>query len=300
MNNQARSLSRPTLYLAVLGAVFLFGPGGSSRVSAATSANKLNVLFITVDDLRPELGAYDVHEIQTPNIDRLAEQGTRFTRAYTQMATCSPSRTSVMTGLRPDTTRVTDLKTHFRDTIPSVVTLPQYFKKNGYQTQGICKVYHNTLDDSQSWSIPYSDYSGPSPNPTGPDGKTLAYAAIDKPESSFADGRCADAAIEAMQRLNGNPFFLAVGFKKPHLPFFAPPAYFDMYDPVAIPEASNPFRAVGAPDFAFDDAAEVRTYSGIPPLGAAFQCEPPARVEARATTPRPVSSMPKSDAFWTS
>ncbi len=268
--HEARSHSPSKFCLFGFYTLFFSSLGQSPCVLGATPAPRLNVLFISVDDLRPELGAYGVHEIQTPNIDRLAEQGTRFTRAYAQMATCSPSRTSVMTGLRPDTTRVTDLKTHFRDTVPSVVTLPEYFQQYGYEAQGICKVYHVQHDDSQSWSIPYTDYFGPFPNPTGPKGKILPYAAIDKPENAFTDGMCADAAMDALQNLNGKPFFLAVGFKKPHLPFFAPPAYFDMYDPVAIPAASNPFRAVGAPDFAFDDSSEIRSYSRIPSDGRPF------------------------------
>ncbi len=231
----------------------------------ATPPDGLNVLLITIDDLRPELGAYGT-SIHTPNIDALAQQGTTFTRAFAQMSTCSPSRTSMLTGLRPDTAGVTDQRTHFRDTVPTVVTLPQYFKNHGYRTEGFCKVYHNGLDDPQSWSVPHKNASGPNV-PSGPDGKTLPFAAVDAPLQQFADYKCANLAIEAIDAstTRNAPFFIAVGFKKPHLPFVAPKAYFDLYDPNAIPLAPNRFKALDAPAVAFEDRGELRTYSGIPP-----------------------------------
>ncbi len=221
-----------------------------------------NVLFIAVDDLRPELGVYGVEAISTPNIDALARQGVTFTRAYTQMATCSPSRTSLLTGLRPDTARVTDLQTHFRNTVPNVVTLPQYFKNLGYATKGIGKIYHSGLNDEKSWSLPFSDTWGAKP-PVGADGKQLPFAAVDLPTSRFPDGMAADQAIAAIRALRDAPFFIAVGFKKPHLPFVAPWAFFDRYDKTAIPEAINPFRALGAPTIAFENLSELKQYSGI-------------------------------------
>ena len=122
-----------------------------------------NVLFIAIDDLRPEIGAYGVNAIRTPNLDALAREGTIFTRAYAQMSLCSPSRTSLMTGLRPDTAGVTDLVTHFRSTVPGIVTLPQYFKNRGYRAEGFCKIYHDSLNDAQSWSVPHDERLGPHP-----------------------------------------------------------------------------------------------------------------------------------------
>ncbi len=243
------------------------------RVGESATVSRMNVLFIVVDDLRPELGAYGVSAINTPNIDALAAQGTRFTRAFAQMSTCSPSRTSVMTGLRPDTAGVTDLSTNFRDTVPGIVTLPQYFKNRGYHTEGICKVYHENLNDAQSWSVPHRDASGPGA-PLGPDGKRLPYAAISGSGTNFADYKCASLAIGAIgsAAARPEPFFIAVGFKKPHLPFLAPSAYFSMYDANAIPAAINPFQAVNAPAVAFENRSELQAYSGIPaaplPLGA--------------------------------
>ena len=223
----------------------------------------MNVLFILIDDLRPEAGAFGVEEINTPSIDELAQQGVSFSRAYSQVSTCSPSRTSLMTGLRPDTTQVTDLQTHFRDTIPDVVTLPQYFKQNGYRTQGICKVFHGNLDDSESWSEPTQNAYGPG-NQIGSDGKILPYAAVDVPDDRFVDHRCADIAIDAIQESQNTPFFITVGFKKPHLPFYAPPEYFEMYDKDELPEASNLFRPHDSPDFAFANGQELSSYSGMP------------------------------------
>jgi len=230
--------------------------------ASGSPVSQRNVLFIAVDDLRPELGVYGVEGIKTPHIDALARQGTTFTRAYTQMATCSPSRTSLLTGLRPDTTRVTDLSTSFRDTVPTVVTLPQYFKEFGYATKGIGKVYHANLNDNLSWSLPFSSPFG-SKQPVGPDRKILPFAAVDQPVSQFTDGLAADAAIAAIRQLRNVPFFLAVGFRKPHLPFVAPLEFFDMYDKDAIPEATNPFRALGSPAIAFDNLGELKQYSGM-------------------------------------
>jgi iduronate 2-sulfatase len=123
--------------------------------SAKPVAAKRNVLFIAVDDLRPELGCYGKDYIQSPNIDRIAKSGMVFNHAYCQQAVCSPSRSSVMTGARPDTTKVWDLVTHFRTALPDVVTLGQFFKKNGYFVQGMGKIYHGGFNDTPTWSVPW-------------------------------------------------------------------------------------------------------------------------------------------------
>jgi iduronate 2-sulfatase len=242
----------------------------------AADTQPLNVLFIAIDDLRPEIGAYGVDAIRTPNLDALAREGTVFTRAYAQMSLCSPSRTSLMTGLRPDTAGVIDLQTHFRSTVPGVVTLPQYFMNRGYRAEGFCKVYHGGLNDAQSWSVPHVDLSGPTA-PLGPDGKRLPYAAVNVADSQFGDHKCATAAIDAINNAAGQnqPSFIAVGFRKPHLAFLAPPAYYALYDPNTIPVAVNPFKAFDAPAVAFENRDELSNYSGIPPypepLGQALE-----------------------------
>src|SRR5688572_15241669 len=129
----------------------------ASTIGAAAAQipkKRWNVLFIAVDDMRPDLGCYGNTDVRTPNLDKLASKGLTFLRAYCQQAVCSPSRTSLLTGRRPDTTGIYELETHFRKTLSNVVTLPQLFKNNGYATTGLSKIYHGTLDDADSWSIP--------------------------------------------------------------------------------------------------------------------------------------------------
>lgn len=268
-----------------------------------------NVLFIAVDDLRPELPCYGAAHIKAPHISRLASEGTVFAHAYCQQAVCSPSRTSLLTGLRPDSTRVYDLDTHFRNTVPDVVTLPQHFKAHGYFTQGMSKIYHGGLDDPLSWSVPWVG-GGTPPAPALPRvagyytpeniaqlqgeekdaarkrqelrrqlGRALkhsessrfavrgpAYEAPDIPDEQTHDGATAVLAAETLRKLKSQdqPFFLAVGFIKPHLPFIAPKRYWDLYDPAAIELAPNPFAPVGSPPWALANSGELRSYRGIP------------------------------------
>jgi iduronate 2-sulfatase len=245
---------------------------------------KPNVLFIAVDDLRTEFGAYGSKYIHAPNLDRLAKQGVTFTRAYVQQAVCSPSRTSFFTGARPDTTKVWDLVTHFRTALPDVVTLPQHFKNNGYFVQGMGKIYHGGYDDPLSWSVPWSKpkvatYGLPE-NESGmkasrakekpgerEDGtRGPAFESADVPDNTFQDGALAEMAIKTLREMakKDQPFWLGVGFIKPHLPFVAPKKYWDLYDPAKIQLASNPFRAKDAPEYAVQPGGEMRAYQGIP------------------------------------
>ena len=249
-----------------------------------------NVLFIAVDDLRPQLGCYGDEVVHSPNLDRLAASGLVFTRAYCQQAVCSPSRTSLLTGRRPDTTRVYDLETHFRDTIPNVVTLPQQFKAHGYHTQAFSKIYHGGLDDAPSWSRPWwgpqrPQYASPEgqalmqrltaeARAAGWDGRDAAgrprglpFEAPDVADNELADGATADEAIRVMNEVKDRPFFLAVGFLKPHLPFVAPKRYWDLYDPPGLTLADNPFPPKGAPLYALSSWGELRAYYGMPKQG---------------------------------
>lgn len=268
-------------------------------VGLLRAAERPNVLFIAVDDLRPELGCYGREYIHSPNIDRVARSGMVFDRAYCQQAVCSPSRSSLMTGTRPDTTRVWDLVAHFRDALPEVVTLGQHFKNHGYFVQGMGKIYHGNLDDPPTWSVPWgtpkavkyaleenvrldqrqyeieSDGDGGAldravrrrarravaKNMRGP-----AFECADVPDGTYQDGKVADLAIETLRELSGrnDPFFLAVGFIKPHLPFVAPKRYWDLYEPETIQLAPNPYRPEGAPDYAILAGGELRNYYGIP------------------------------------
>lgn len=216
---------------------------------------KPNVLFIAADDLRNDLGCYGHPLVKTPNLDRLAKRGTLFQRAYCQQAVCNPSRASLMTGLRPDTLRIWDLPTHFRDTTPDVVTLPQHFKSNGYFTQNIGKIYHNWIHSLQgdpvSWSVPaemhFDNHNKDVPLVEGtlpPNlAKDLKCQMYDVPDEAYFDGRIAVKAVTALRELKQKqePFFLAVGFWKPHSPFNAPKKYWDMYKREEIPPPPNPY-----------------------------------------------------------
>ncbi len=206
-----------------------------------------NVLFIAIDDLRPELGCYGVKAMQAPNIDGLAAEGLVFERAYCQQAVCSPSRTSLLTGLRPDGTKVYDLVTHFRKTVPGVITLPQHFKNNGYHTVSVGKIFHNNLDDEPSWSekpdtpkgkgkgwrgyllpenVAISEANAGAAKGSGP-----ATEAADLPDSLYEDTQIAMKAVRMLRgiKASNKPFFFAVGMAKPHLPFVAPKKYWDRY-----------------------------------------------------------------------
>ncbi len=257
----------------------LFASLLTSLIAAQLAAQAAgpNILFIAVDDLRPELGCYDVPVIRTPNIDALARRGMVFNRAYCQMAVCSPSRMSLLTGTRPDTTRVYDLTTPFRKALPDAVALPQLFKNNGYFTAAMGKIYHHGLDDPASWSIPTtypkaphgsepvrSDPDGP---PAGRPKRGPAFNATDGPDNALHDGELADMAIKALADLKEKkqPWFLAVGFLKPHLPFVSPRKYWDLYDPAKIPLAPNPFYPTNAPKYAIQPGGELRSYDGVPP-----------------------------------
>lgn len=244
-----------------------------------------NVLFIAVDDLRPELGCYGNAMIKSPNMDKLASQGLRFDRAYCQLALCNPSRSSLLTGLRPETLGIYDLATNIRDRIPDVVTLPQLFKKNGYTSLRFGKVFHTTNgnhDDNESWSEAPGSVAAKAPEKPAPVAKKkkgkagtskdphadeLPYAAPDCADEALADGKIAADAIAAMRSLTNKPFFLAVGFHKPHMPFVAPKRYWDLYDPAGLKLAPNPYLPKDTPEFASNDASELRRYKGVPKQG---------------------------------
>ena len=263
---------------------------------ATAPARKKNVLFIAVDDLRPELGCYGVARVKSPNIDRLASRGVVFDHAYCQQAVCSPSRTSLLTGCRPDTTRVYDLVTHFRKTIPDVVTLPQHFGRNGYHTQSFGKIFHRGLDDPASWTAP-SVFPNPGfyqlpenrafiknladkekHNKNEDEDEAMRAAefgkvrgapteSADVADSAYADGLIADGTLDALRKVKGQPFFLAAGFLKPHLPFVAPKKYWDLYKRDEIALADNPYFPKNAPTLAGTTWGELRTYHGIPAAG---------------------------------
>ena len=217
----------------------------------ANAVGQYNVLFITIDDLRPLLGCYGHSEMHTPNIDRLAERGTLFNRAYCQFPVCNPSRASILTGLRPETNGVQDNHLDFRETVPSAVSLPQHFKTHGYHTRSIGKITHGLAarDDKLSWSAPiwwprWRPYEG-----------RPSWQALDVADDQLEDGEIANHTIKTLERIKGQRFFLAVGFYKPHMPFNAPRKYYELYDsPITdnVPRVAPPANH------------EIKAYSDIP------------------------------------
>lgn len=241
---------------------------------------KMNVLFIAIDDLRPELSCYGNTAIKTPNFDRLAKRGMVFNRAYCQQSICAPSRASIMTGKRPDNTRVWDLETHFRTALPNAVSLGQFFIKNGYFSQGMGKIFHGGYDDAVGWSVPWGTpeaeiYANPESRQALENSrksgaakvKGPAFEAGDVPDDFYTDGKTARLAAKTLGELKkkDSPFFLAVGFSKPHLPFVSPKKYWDMYDADKLPDTSSKYPE-GSPVYANDsDSGELRSYTNIPP-----------------------------------
>jgi iduronate 2-sulfatase len=231
----------------------------------------LNVLFIATDDLRPDLGCYGDALARTPHIDRLAARGTVFDAAYCQQAVCNPSRASLLTGRRPDTLRIWDLPTHFRTRHPQIVTLPQHFRRHGYHAEDVGKIFHNWRQsiegDPESWSVPaemhYGNHGGDRPQVQGALPPDLAASPRcemrDVPDEAYLDGRIATRAVAALRAAAGSdtPFFLAVGFWKPHAPFNAPKRYWDLHDPKAIPEPRHPEWPRDAPRIAWHDSQEI-------------------------------------------
>lgn len=251
-----------------------------------------NILFIPVDDLRPELGCYGNKAIKTPNIDRIAQLGVVFSRTYCQQAVCNPSRASLLTGMRPDAIQVWDLQAKFRDNVPNIVTLPQYFKQNGYTTIGLGKTFHNIIPDSISWTerthlegFPYDPdaiYASPlnleiqeakmqkliakGKNTIDPLGhwylkaNSIEHADVD--DDTYYDGAQTTYAIKKLQHLavQKKPFFLSIGYYKPHLPFNAPTKYWNLYDRDSIPLAQNQYPPKDSPGYAVHGDQELRYY----------------------------------------
>ncbi len=264
---------------------------------------KPNILFISIDDLRPTLGAYGDTIAITPYIDQLASEGMTFRQTFTQVAVCAPSRASLMTGIRPDSTRVWHLGDKFREINPNAVTMPQYFSKFGYHTVNLGKIFHNYMPDSISWDEPdlrpsrylrqdwlkrdgetfyigediqnsqaikrdsllksrpvrYADGWN-----TGP-----AWEIADVHDTMYYDGAQTELAKKTLSRIakKDAPFFMGLGYFRPHLPFAVPKKYWDLYDPEEIPLASNPNVPKKAPGYTMNSMYELRHYDGFNNIG---------------------------------
>ena len=237
-------------------------PSHSAPDTAA--AKPKNVLFIVIDDLRPQLGCYGQHYMHTPSIDKLASQSLVFDRAYCQFAFCAPSRNSFMTGRRPDRVKAWNFRDHFRE--PGIgenwTSLPQYFKKNGYLTLGVGKLFHPGLPpnyDPPSWNEEVFPYVNPPTSRYCPGNDSRC--GLDPKTTNFSDIETLSAGLErleyAAKQAATQPFFLGVGFHKPHLPWKVPPEFLDMYPLDSITPPSDGYFPHGAPELAWNDCWRV-------------------------------------------
>ena len=274
-------------------------PLAGLNTTGAGNPSRINVLFIAADDMRPQLHCYGHEQMITPNLDALAERGMVFERAYCQAATCRASRLSLLTGRRPDTTRIhTNGGPLFRTRTPNLVTLPQLFMNHGYQSLSLGKIFHGAFkvrskwNDRKSWSVP-EWWPGPRYYYT-PEGVAAAkkvfthskagknvpaddwvnhfvlgpsWEAPDIEDNVLYDGQVADKAIATLQEIHDKSFFLAIGFLKPHLPFIAPKKYWDMYSAEGTVVADNQHPPKDVPKLALTNWGHPRSYSDVPKTG---------------------------------
>ncbi|MEX0331887.1 MAG: sulfatase [Puniceicoccaceae bacterium] len=286
------------------GAFLLFGLF-VALLGSIHAGERPNILMIVVDDLKPNIGSFGDAQAITPALDKLSARGTVFLNSHCQQAVCGASRASALTGLRPDTVQVWDFQSRMRDALPDLVTLPQYFKNSGYHTASIGKIFDfrccdgRETNDVASWSQPHttmhaphlakSYYGDPETIRRLEEGESKARAAgkttqgeirqftqffptteclpENVPDNFYEDGMRTDHAVDLMKDLaaSDNPFFLAVGYKKPHLPFVAPKKYWDIYDPQDLSLAAYQQMPEGAPEYHFQDSWELRGgYAPIP------------------------------------
>ena len=249
---------------------------------------KHNILFISIDDLKPSINSYGDSKMITPNIDKLASEGVQFNNAFTNIAVCGASRASLMTGIRPSEKRFNDFSTRAAKDVPDAISLNELFKNNGYETISYGKIYHHNDDFGEHWTeigerAEQADFQDPKSIEMRDNAERGEYGKknpiIEYPEVSdyaYHDGKITVKAIEKLKEMkeNNKPFFLAIGYVSPHLPFIQPKKYWDMYEHEKIELADNPFQPKNSPDIAIEaqhNSAELRkNYLNIPangPLG---------------------------------
>jgi arylsulfatase A-like enzyme len=233
----------------------------------------INILFIAVDDLKPLMGCYGNTDAKTPYIDKLAQQGFVFENNHCQQAVCGPSRASILTGRRPDYTQIWDLKTLIRDKRPGIITMPQYFRQQGYQTAAVGKLFDfRSVDkggDSLSWTFPHDDAKRKKgmANDYAIAKSKVSFESNELPEEQTTDGVVTSKTIEYLRKFakDGKPFFMATGFHKPHLPFVAHKKYWDMYDPEKLNLPAYRKAPESAPTYATQPSWELRSgYDDVP------------------------------------
>jgi len=287
----------------LLGLILLFILTICSCQNNSKNLKKPNILFLSIDDLRPALGVYGDSIAITPNIDQLANEGMTFRKTFAQCAVCAPSRASLMTGVRPDSTRVWHLGNKFRKINPDAVTMPQYFSKHGYHTVNLGKIFHNYMPDSVSWDEPdLRPARYLKPDWLKRDGETFyiseavhksqvikrdsllklrpiryadgwntgpAWEAANVHDTMYYDGAQNELTKKTLTRLAkmDKPFYMGLGFFRPHLPFTAPKKYWDMYDKNKIPLPENPNLPNNAPIHTMNSMYELRHYDGFHHIG---------------------------------
>jgi len=277
-------MKKELLYMSMLAAAAGVSPQSAQAKKNVDNNKKPNVLFIMVDDLRPKLGCYGDENIMSPNIDALAGQGTVFNKAYCNYPVCGPSRASLLSGLRPNATRYTSNQSSVESDAPNIVPIQNCFKNNGYYTIAMGKVYHHKKDYVEGWSeMPWypTDSEKKKDHPDGwrdyqkeenlalsrvNKGKGNSFEIGDVADEDYFDGRIATRAINKLKILKekDQPFFMTVGFIKPHLPFNAPQKYFDMYPLEDISLPDNYYAPEDVPEEAMHNYFELRAYLDIP------------------------------------
>ncbi|WP_420400458.1 sulfatase [Flagellimonas sp.] len=273
----------------------------SSGKKAIPKKEKPNILFIAIDDLRPELGSYGSKIVKSPNLDKLASQGLQFNNAYCQQAICGPSRASLLTGMRPETSGIIHNYIKIRDVFPDIVTLPQHFKQNGYEAVYAGKIFHHgDLDDEKSWSRKPTAHPDSTNKEIGVKGFALAenqrlrekkrkemfakygdvakyglamgpaYESADVPDNTYIDGYNTDLAIATMKemiKIGDKPFFLGLGMNKPHLNWIAPKKYWDLYDSGTIQLTNQIDAPISGAEMGLHASFELRVRDDIPKEG---------------------------------
>lgn len=264
-----------TLIIIVF-AAFTYCKSNAQKKEAIQNKKPKNILFIAVDDLRPELNFYGANHIVSPNLDKLASESLIFNRAYCNVPVCGASRASLLTGTRPTRHRFLDAKTEKDVDYPDAVSLPMLLKQNRFTTISNGKIYHGGKDDAAAWDARWfpkgnvRDYQlAESAKHAIEKGYGPAFENIAVEDDAYFDGKIAKKGIEDLQKLkeNNQPFFLALGFMKPHLPFNAPKKYWDLYDRSKIQLPESYVQPESTPKEAFHNFGELRKYSGIPKKG---------------------------------
>lgn len=251
----------------------------NNKENTSDESRPPNILFIAVDDLRPEINVCDANHIQSPSIDRLAAEGLTFNRTYCNIPVCGASRASILSGVRPGVHRFLGYSTYQQEDYPGVLSLPMHFKNNGYTTISNGKVYHHRNDDKEAWNEIWRPKPHYSPTDyvleknveldNQQEVRGYPYENAEVHDTLYRDGRIAKKSVDDLKKLkeNGEPFFLAVGFMKPHLPFNAPEKYWDLYNREDISLPANYIQPESTPRRAFHNFGELRHYYSVPEKG---------------------------------